>query len=398
VAIHGFHAESVAHLNSVCMRILCLTSQTVNPNKLASDLGDASSTATSEAESSKGSGVVTVYPAEAVVVLLDVSNSMMLEAYPEDEVVVDVAPGHTRIRCSSLLSSFVAEVPSTSSVLEFRQWLLANQGIPMDTELFYAGQALEDDKAIADYSIGRFPVFCNTDVGFPPSPPFSRLDVVKALFHALANRSMAYTYRHVIGLTLFASDVTRTCDLTELFVNFLAKVDAAKPNGQTRLYDALAAAREELSRFCDDYPRCLKRILCLTDGQDTCSDAREESVAASLQVDGVVVDAVVIGDGNNVLKAISHVTGGCCFRPGSLQEAQELFEMEAVLSLRERVRKTPVPTVNSISDLLHFMDVVTHPFDTKVQQSLRVCLRVLSVSIPVCYVCLVPSAGEAVSR
>lgn len=63
-------------------------------------------------------------------------------------------------------------------------------------------------------------VFCNTSEGFPPTERLSRLDVVKALFHSLANRSMAYTYRHVIGLTLFGSEVKRSCDLTELFVNF----------------------------------------------------------------------------------------------------------------------------------------------------------------------------------
>lgn len=53
-----------------------------------------------------------VYPAEAIVVLLDVSNSMIVDAYPEEEVVVLPAPGHIRFRCSSLRSEFMAEVPA----------------------------------------------------------------------------------------------------------------------------------------------------------------------------------------------------------------------------------------------------------------------------------------------
>lgn len=98
-----------------------------------------------------------MYPAEAVVVLLDVSNSMMLEAYPEDEAIILPASGHIRIRCSSLLSQFTAEVPETATIDDLRQWLLDNQGIPEDTELYYAGALLEDGNTLQHYNIGRFP-------------------------------------------------------------------------------------------------------------------------------------------------------------------------------------------------------------------------------------------------
>ena len=238
---------------------------------------------------------IAVYPAEAIVVLLDVSNSMMLEAYPAEEAVIVPTPGHIRVRCASLLSQFVAEVPEDCTVEQFGEWLRENQGIPLDTELLYGGEVLDEERTLQSYNVGRYPgegqfedvfvrfrevqlgffrmnlflkivshffdwavslycclgsvlgiqmyhlccfdfsyltsslcpyvmralaVFCNTSEGFPPTECLSRLDVVKALFHALANRSMAYTYKHVIGLTLFGSDVRQTCDLTELFVNF----------------------------------------------------------------------------------------------------------------------------------------------------------------------------------
>ena len=47
-----------------------------------------------------------------------------------------------------------------------------------------------------------------------------RLNAVKELFHAFANRSMAYDHPHVIGLTLFGTEVTVASEVTELFESF----------------------------------------------------------------------------------------------------------------------------------------------------------------------------------
>ena len=58
---------------------------------------------------------------------------------------------------------------------------------------------------------------------------------------------MAYRYPHVIGLTLFGDSAVRSCELTELFVNFQAHIDRAVANGTTALFDALHMAAEELN-------------------------------------------------------------------------------------------------------------------------------------------------------
>ena len=65
-----------------------------------------------------------------------------------------------------------------------------------------------------------------------------------------------------------------------------AHIDAASPHGQTALYDALAQARDELEEVVEKHglTRCVRRILCLTDGEDTTSKASPEVVTASLQV------------------------------------------------------------------------------------------------------------------
>ena len=59
----------------------------------------------------------------AIVVLLDVSGSMMLEAFPADEDTSVPPEGHVRIKCSSLLSRFVVELPVDSYVGDVRCFL-----------------------------------------------------------------------------------------------------------------------------------------------------------------------------------------------------------------------------------------------------------------------------------
>ena len=48
----------------------------------------------------------------------------------------------------------------------------------------------------------------------------SRLNAVKQLFHAFANRTMAYNLFHVVGFTLFANKLTYVSKVTELFEQF----------------------------------------------------------------------------------------------------------------------------------------------------------------------------------
>ena len=61
------------------------------------------------------------------------------------------------------------------------------------------------------------------------SGQLDRMDTVKQLFHAYANRSMAYNLPHVVGLTLFGSKVKVACPLTEAYESFKGTtVDCAR--------------------------------------------------------------------------------------------------------------------------------------------------------------------------
>ncbi len=99
----------------------------------------------------------------------------------------------------------------------------------------------------------------------------SRLETVKQLFHAFVNRSEAYGYAHAIGLICFGATARMTCQLTPLFERFRDHVDSAKASGDTCLYDAIVAAAAALRAYAQTRPGCLLRVVCLSDGADTCS-------------------------------------------------------------------------------------------------------------------------------
>ena len=228
----------------------------------------------------------------------------------------------------------------------------------------------------------------------------TRLGAVKQLFHAFANRTMAYNLFHVIGLTVFATQVNCVSKVTELFEQFQEYVDALYTRDTTALYDAIHDATTQLIEFTTKHPTILetggigeaptghaatggatgstesegfltrlfklgsstpkvpvssgatkspakvdtppklpavrRRIICLTDGSDNASKNRPLDVINRCLRENVIVDSFVIGSGNEIMKAISHATGGCSFLPSEIAGALKLFEMEGVLSMSRR--------------------------------------------------------------
>ena len=179
-----------------------------------------------------------------------------------------------RINFSSLNHGWYKDVDPAMTIDDLAVMLHEEEGIPVACEFVYRGDPLERGHTIAEYGIGTIPVFCFTDQvrprppprlcpcccmnrsltctrwtvqGREPVQPLTRLGAVAQFFHAFANRSMAYRYPHVIGLTLFGDSAVRSCELTELFVNFQAHIDRAVANGTTALFDALHMAAEELN-------------------------------------------------------------------------------------------------------------------------------------------------------
>ena len=190
----------------------------------------------------------------------------------------------------------------------------------------------------------------------------TRLTIVKELFKTFADRSMAYNYHHVIGLTLFAETVTVISYVSESFVLFQAAMETVTAQGRTALWDAFTEAADQLSTISKKYPECLKRIICLTDGEDNESTHEPHLVAKLLQENQIVVDCILIGDGNLTAKSIAIATNGCAFKPENHTDSLRLFQMETILSIRERQMAETKALVTSKSILKKYS---AEPYSTK---------------------------------
>ena len=99
-------------------------------------------------------------------------------------------------------------------------------------------------------------------------------------------------------------------ELTPIFESFRQQLDRVFAGGNTAVYDALDAARRMLMSYRSDLPLLRKRIIIVTDGSDTGSEASARDVCHSLQKNSIVVDSVQVGNrSDNTLHAISVATG-----------------------------------------------------------------------------------------
>jgi Mg-chelatase subunit ChlD len=128
------------------------------------------------------------------------------------------------------------------------------------------------------------------------------MGAVKGFFHAFADRTMAYKLKHVISLVYFDDQYVLKCSFTEAFAQFKDLVNRAKPRGMTALYDALIKASDSLIDFGTKYPKCIKRIICLTDGEDNRSIAKPEVAALKIVSNNIILDSFVVGPKSDSLK------------------------------------------------------------------------------------------------
>ena len=77
----------------------------------------------------------------------------------------------------------------------------------------------------------------------------NRIGAVKSFFEALAYRTIAYNFEHVVSLILFDNQIEVQCDFTEAIYDFNRFVANAKPRGSTKLYDCIATAVQQLNNY-----------------------------------------------------------------------------------------------------------------------------------------------------
>ena len=104
------------------------------------------------------------------------------------------------------------------------------------------------------------------------------------MFEAFINRTLAYQVKNHIGLITFSTRARVHQKITDVIEDFRNSVRYTTCRGDTALWDALALARENLSAYAEKFPNVKKRIICLSDGQDTKSLHSAQEVRLALQV------------------------------------------------------------------------------------------------------------------
>lgn len=104
------------------------------------------------------------------------------------------------------------------------------------------------------------------------------------MFDAFINRLLAYNYQTHMGLITFQSSATVSQNITHAIENFRHRVNNMNAQGDTALWDALALANDQLAQYAQKFPNVKKRIICISDGDDTKSKQRSSDVSWRLCV------------------------------------------------------------------------------------------------------------------
>ncbi|KAJ7155009.1 hypothetical protein C8R46DRAFT_1226970 [Mycena filopes] len=199
------------------------------------------------------------------------------------------------------------------------------------------------------------------------SKKLTRLHLLKELFNVFLNRAGSFDtpVSLVLGLVTFSAEASVDQELTPIFENFRHSLERAEAGGDTAVYDALDTARRTLSQYRSDLPDLRKRIIIVSDGEDTSSSASAQEVCLALQRARVIVDSVQVGPRSDaVLHAISVATGGYRFAPRtSLADALSIFDLETMLFSGERPPRARKPFVTSQRQLYSYQDMHLHPTD-----------------------------------
>jgi Mg-chelatase subunit ChlD len=104
------------------------------------------------------------------------------------------------------------------------------------------------------------------------------------MFEAFVNRTLAYNYKNHVGLMTFSTRPHIRQHITDVLEDFRCSVRDIQCGGFTALWDTLALANEELLEYGQRFPEAKKRIICLSDGDDTKSLQSAWEVTSAIQV------------------------------------------------------------------------------------------------------------------
>jgi len=247
-------------------------------------------------------------------------------------------------------------------------------GLKDNGDGIYKGYKLSNENKITNFTDLSF-----FDKQIPSSVKnyLTRLDVVKKLFNAFINRSIAYSFNTAIGLMSFSNESKLECELTPFYESFRDKMDTLKTNGATALYASLKDAVDKLVvwREADLEKRgqAKLRVICLSDGKDTGLSTMKYQVEKLFKHHGVILDCIVIGsDYDNYIGTISKKTNGYVFggfttNPSKIKHAYEIMELETMITSKNRAKsttyngfisETSLPPILNPTNSLHTKSVI----------------------------------------
>lgn len=152
-------------------------------------------------------------------------------------------------------------------------------------------------------------------------------------------RCLAYNYANHLALITFSSEVNVRQQPNGILEDFRNSMNDIKADQDTALWKGLEASIKLVNDYGKQFPNARKRIFCLSDGADTKSGAAlsHHDIMSRSRADGIVIDALAIGsEDKEKLYWVASMTGGYALEPKTLKEAVSAFELEPILSLRER--------------------------------------------------------------
>ena len=111
-----------------------------------------------------------------------------------------------------------------------------------------------------------------------------RIDIARIMFNSLVDRISAYQLRSHMGLIKFSDKVQVVSPIVSSVELFREALQDLKATGDTCLYDAITKAADMLVDYKGNKKAdAVKRILVLTDGDDTCSSATINEIKSTLR-------------------------------------------------------------------------------------------------------------------
>ncbi|KAK7050214.1 putative bifunctional E2/E3 enzyme [Favolaschia claudopus] len=199
------------------------------------------------------------------------------------------------------------------------------------------------------------------------SRTLTRLNLMNELSNIFLNRAGSFDTAAslVVGLVTFSSLAWLKQRPTPGIENIRQALERTQAHGDTAVYDALDLARRTLNEYRPDLTNIRKRIIIVSDGEDTSSDTTARDVTLSLQRAKIIVDSVQVGTSTDpVLHAISVATGGYRFSPRtSLADALSIFDLETMLYSGDRPVRERMPFITSDLQMQRYQNLIVYPID-----------------------------------